>query len=56
MNYALAQSDQLKLGQIKVWGAGSLPIIKVTIKAGGIETPLTFSHNPLTEVRHFFAY
>lgn len=48
----LAPADQLKLGQIKVWGTGSLPITKVTINAGGTETQLTFSHNPQTEVRH----
>ncbi|KAF7699232.1 hypothetical protein HF521_003974 [Silurus meridionalis] len=49
VHYGLASADELKLGQVKVWGAGSLLIVKVTMNAGGVETPLNFTHNPLTE-------
>ncbi|KAM9481823.1 sucrase-isomaltase, intestinal [Clarias gariepinus] len=48
MHYGLATTDQLRLGQVKVWGTGSLPITKVTMKTSGLETPLTFSHNSQT--------
>lgn len=53
VNYDLDPNDQLKLGQVKVWGVRIFPIT-VTMKAGGTETPLTFSYNPLTEVRSVF--
>ncbi|XP_034161045.2 sucrase-isomaltase, intestinal [Pangasianodon hypophthalmus] len=50
MHNGLASADQLILGQVKVWGAGDLPITKVTIKTTGTETPLTtFSHNQNTQ-------
>ncbi|KAF4072036.1 hypothetical protein AMELA_G00269730 [Ameiurus melas] len=50
MHYSLAPTDQLTLGQVQVWGAGSLPITKVTMKTNGTEMQLTtFSHDPVTE-------
>ncbi|XP_060780036.1 sucrase-isomaltase, intestinal isoform X2 [Neoarius graeffei] len=48
-HYGLAPTDPLKLGQVKVWGAGSVPIINVIMKTNRTETPLIFSHNLLTE-------
>ncbi|XP_027028042.2 sucrase-isomaltase, intestinal [Tachysurus fulvidraco] len=44
-----ANADQLKLGHVKVWGAGSLPITNVTMKTGETETELTYNHDCVTE-------
>ncbi|KAF5907892.1 maltase-glucoamylase, intestinal-like, partial [Clarias magur] len=50
MHYGLTTTDQLNLGQVKVWGTGSLSITNVTMKTStsGPETPLSFSHNSQT--------
>ncbi|TSR87326.1 putative maltase-glucoamylase 2 [Bagarius yarrelli] len=45
----VAPVDQLKLGQVKVWGAGGVPITKVTMRTGGTDTALEFVHNVVTE-------
>lgn len=50
MHSNLTATDELKLGQVKVWGVGSLPISSVAMKTDEAETLLTYSHNPLTEV------
>ncbi|GAA6090913.1 sucrase-isomaltase, intestinal [Tachysurus ichikawai] len=42
-------ADQLKLGHVKVWGAGSLPITNVTMKTGETKTELTYNHDSVTE-------
>ncbi|KAK3570325.1 hypothetical protein QTP86_017161 [Hemibagrus guttatus] len=50
VNDGVAPADQLKLGEVYVWGAGSLPISNVTMKTSGIETVLKdFRHNSVTE-------
>ncbi|XP_062860469.1 sucrase-isomaltase, intestinal [Trichomycterus rosablanca] len=45
----LAPADQLTLGVVKVWGAGSLPIIRVTMTTGETERPVPFNYTQSTE-------
>ncbi|KAI4891742.1 hypothetical protein NFI96_028027 [Prochilodus magdalenae] len=49
----LNAADRLTLGHVKVWGAGSIPITKVSIMyAGAAGVPLTFTHDVVTELEY----
>lgn len=51
----LVPADQLTLGEVKVWGAGSVAITDVTLTDGaGATHSLTPQHNLDTQVRRVF--
>ncbi|XP_030650308.1 maltase-glucoamylase, intestinal [Chanos chanos] len=46
----LAPTDRLKLGKVRVWGAGSLLVTEVTMKVPGqADSSLPFTHNTATQ-------
>ncbi|XP_072551280.1 sucrase-isomaltase, intestinal [Salminus brasiliensis] len=50
VNKDTAAAERLRLGDVKVWGAGSVPITKVTMQyMDAARVDLTFTHNLLTE-------
>lgn len=57
LHNGLAPADQLTLGVVKVWGAGSVNIKEVTLTdATGVAHPLTPQHNLDTQVRRVFGW
>lgn len=49
----LAIGDRLKLGVVKVWGAGSTKITEVTLTVAGVAHNLTPEHNVESQVSAF---
>ncbi|XP_061072796.1 sucrase-isomaltase, intestinal [Conger conger] len=46
----LAPADRLVLGEVKVWGAGQVPVKTVAVQIGAeAPVPVTFTHNPINQ-------